>query len=245
MKLGRLFIFLTALVALMALAAIATFPQRIYNTLMTTLKGRFTIEQRVQRHGEAAHARMAPYFERAGVAYPPATVILVGLKQEKRLELYAGDDPNRLRFIRDYPILAASGTAGPKLRRGDRQVPEGIYRIESLNPNSNFHLSLRVEYPNAFDRMIAQEEGRADLGSDIMIHGGSASVGCLAMGDPAIEELFVLAAQSGLDALTVILCPNDLRFHPPPHEVLKQGQRRADLYDQIKAALPAPPPPQP
>src|SRR5690606_4961 len=99
-----------------------------------------------------------------------------------------------LRFVRALPVLAASGRVGPKLQYGDYQVPEGFYRIEALNPNSRFHLALRVNYPNAFDRAEAAREGRTHLGGDIMIHGSNASVGCLAMGDVVSEDLFVLAA---------------------------------------------------
>ena len=70
----------------------------------------------------------------------------------------------------EYPILAASGVLGPKLREGDKQVPEGIYGAEALNPNSKFHLSIRLNYPNTFDRRMAQSDGRTQLGGDIMIH---------------------------------------------------------------------------
>ena len=92
-------------------------------------------------------------------------------------------------FVLADPILAASGVSGPK-REGDKQVPEGFYRIELLNPNSRYHLSLRVNYPNADDLERARQDGRAlsTLGGDIMIHGGSASIGCLALGDPAVGE---------------------------------------------------------
>src|SRR5690606_33287906 len=100
--------------------------------------------------------------------------------------------------VHQYPVLAASGQAGPKLREGDRQVPEGFYAIESLHPNSRFHLALRVNYPNQSDRQRAAEDGRTNLGGDIMIHGSNASVGCLAMGDPAAEDLFVLVADVGI-----------------------------------------------
>jgi len=71
--------------------------------------------------------------------------------------------------VADYRITAASGTAGPKLREGDRQVPEGIYRIVGLNPNSRYHLSMKLDYPNAFDRHQAARDGRARPGSDIFI----------------------------------------------------------------------------
>jgi len=72
-----------------------------------------------------------------------------------------------------------------------------------------FHLAIRVGYPNAFDRAQASRDGRSDLGGDIMIHGGSASVGCLAIGDPAIEELFVLVASVGVERTRVIIAPTE------------------------------------
>jgi len=179
--------------------------------LIAAVGGAATTSDRVATYGESVRARLAPTFEAAGAAYPPPTFTLIGLKAEKRLELWAPDAAGRQRLIKAYPILAASGGAGPKLREGDRQVPEGIYAIESLNPNSRFHLSLRVDYPNAADRRRAQAEGRTELGGDIMIHGSNVSIGCLAMGDPAAEEIFVLAAITGPKNIRVILSPVDFR----------------------------------
>lgn len=115
------------------------------------------------------------------------------------------------RFIRSYPILGASGQLGPKKKEGDRQVPEGFYGVEYLNPNSSFHLSMKIAYPNAEDRAQAALEGRTELGGDIMIHGNTGSRGCLAMGDPAAEELFVLAARAGVANVEVMISPVDFR----------------------------------
>jgi hypothetical protein len=170
-----------------------------------------SLAARLQEYGPSARARLRPFFDAAQVFYPPARVVLLGLKQEKLLEIYAAGANQNLRFLCSYPILAASGSAGPKLREGDQQVPEGIYPVESLNPNSKFHLALRVGYPNQFDRDQARLDGRDNLGGDIMIHGGAVSVGCLAMGDPAAEDLFILAADTGIDAVTVIISPVDFR----------------------------------
>lgn len=175
------------------------------------VRGRQTVEQRLAQYGPAARERLAPWFRQAGVDYPPAQVTLVGLKQERRLEVHAADKGGEWRFIRAYPILAASGNLGPKLKYGDCQVPEGLYEVESLNPNSRFHLSLRLSYPNEFDRTKAAQEKRTDLGGDIMIHGSNVSVGCLAMGDEAAEELFVLAAETKQRPVRVVLAPVDLR----------------------------------
>lgn len=182
----------------------------------TKVRGRFTVEERLEQYGDRADARLAPHFSAADVSYPPPVLVLVGLKRERLLEVYAGRTRETLHFIRAYPVLAASGTLGPKLREGDRQVPEGVYEIESLNPNSRFHLSLRLGYPNAFDRKQADAEQRKNLGDDIMIHGGAQSVGCLAIGDDAIEELFVLVARVGTANTRLILCPCDFRENAPP-----------------------------
>jgi hypothetical protein len=111
-----------------------------------------TIADRVAQYGPAARARLLPYFSAAGVPYPPARFLLLGLKQERALQLYAAGPAQNLAFIRSFAIIGASGELGPKLQEGDRQVPEGVYRIVYLNPNSIAHLSLALSYPNDFDR---------------------------------------------------------------------------------------------
>ena len=143
----------------------------------------------------------------SGVAFPPSRVRLVGLKEEKLLEVWARRNRGWTR-LRTYPILAASGGPGPKLREGDQQVPEGLYRLTGFNPNSSYHLSIRVDYPSAEDRAIAQREGRTSPGSDIYIHGKAVSIGCLAIGDEAIEELYLLLAETGLRNSDVVLAPS-------------------------------------
>jgi murein L,D-transpeptidase YafK len=131
-------------------------------------------------------------FRAAGVAYPPGEVFLRAFKHEKELELWAGPLGRPLKKVKTYPFCA-SGELGPKRAKGDWQVPEGFYRIEGFNPASQFHLSMRVSYPNALDRKL----GAKDPGGDIYIHGGCASVGCLAMGDDGIEELYTVAREAG------------------------------------------------
>ena len=195
-----------------------------------------TVSDRIRQFGAEARERLQAYFAQARVAYPPAELKLVGLKRDARLEAYARSAHGDWRFVRSYPILAASGESGPKLRAGDGQVPEGLYRVELLNPNSRFHVSLRLNYPNAFDRRMAAADGRTALGGDIMIHGSNVSIGCLAMGDPVAEELFTLAADTRLDHVDVILAPNDLRHGRPA--VMRDGPRWIGaLYDEIAAAL--------
>lgn len=204
---------------------------------------RKTVAERLEQYGEAARRRLLPHFQAAGVPYPPARMTLVGLKSERRLELYAAAPGGPLRFIRSYPFTAASGELGPKLRQGDNQVPEGLYRVELLNPNSLYHLSLRVNYPNAFDKARAAEEERTDLGGDIMIHGNEVSIGCIAIGDEGIEEVFTAAAQTGIEKLSVIISPVDARRAPMP--ATKKPFWLPGLYAQVAAELKKLPPPTP
>ncbi|HAV63444.1 MAG TPA: hypothetical protein DCY13_13890 [Verrucomicrobiales bacterium] len=177
--------------------------------------------------------RLAPL----GLEYPPSSVILVCLKEEKRLELYVSPKGKAPVHVESFPILAASGGPGPKLREGDRQVPEGIYGIESLNPNSRFHLSLRINYPNAFDRHMAAAEGRTNLGGDVMIHGSNVSIGCLAMGDPVAERLFVLAADTGIRSFRVLMCPHDFRVKPAGTPKKSDPVWLAEVYSDLVAEL--------
>ena len=196
-----------------------------------------TVEDRISQFGEIVRARLEPQFRAAGVPYPPRQLTLIGLKQERVLEVHAAGEDGAFRFICSYPILAASGRPGPKLRVGDRQVPEGIYRVPELNPNSLFHLSIRLNYPNEFDLARAAEEGRTEPGTDIMIHGNEASRGCLAMGDPAAEDLFVLAALTGIENIRVILAPWDFRTGATATLPPNVPKWTADLHGQIAREL--------
>jgi hypothetical protein len=174
-----------------------------------------------------------------GLNYPPARVRLLGLKLEKRLEVHAAEAHGGWKLLATYPVLAASGGSGPKLREGDGQVPEGLYRISLLNPNSRFHVSLRVDYPSEEDREHGRRDGRERLGSDIMIHGGRASVGCLAIGDPAIEEVFLLAERVGLANLDALILPHDLRQNPQfPTDVPPWMQERYRCMAEEVRSLP-------
>jgi murein L,D-transpeptidase YafK len=198
------------------------------------------VADRLRQYGGRVRGRLAPCFAKVGIDYPPAKVVLVGIKDEKKLEVWASND-GRFRLVKTYRILGASGRLGPKLREGDCQVPEGLYRIESLNPNSKFHLSLRVNYPNTHDRAQAKEEDRTNLGGDIMIHGGRASIGCLAMGDEAAEDLFILAAETGIENgnVSVILCPVDFRRNEIPKLSYSLPGWTDDLYERIRERLAA------
>jgi murein L,D-transpeptidase YafK len=161
--------------------------------------------------GPKAEFLLKARFRNAGMGYPPERLQLIALKASKRLELWVWADRS-WRHIHDYPIFAASGHAGPKLREGDKQVPEGFYRVTALNPNSRFHLSLKLDYPNPFDWQHAVEEGRKSPGSNIFIHGSAWSVGCLAIGNRNVEELYALVSAVGPEQVQVMIVPYDFRI---------------------------------
>lgn len=206
-------------------------------------RGGYTVDERLEQYGARVERRLRSDFEVSGLAYPPHEVAFLAFKDTRRLEVYArsaSDEP--WRFVRRYPILGASGAPGPKLAEGDRQVPEGIYRAEFLNANSRYHLSIRLNYPNDFDRRMAQRDGRKRLGGDIMIHGSSASIGCLAMGDRAAEDLFVLAALVSKERTRIVVSPTDFRIPGRRAPSLARPEWVESLYAAIRTELTRYPP---
>ncbi len=110
-------------------------------------------------------------------------------KEEKELEIWIKPKASlKFKLLKRYPICSYSGKLGPKLKEGDKQAPEGFYRVKksSLNPNSSYHLSFNLGFPNRYDRA----NGRT--GSYLMIHGNCVSIGCYAMGDRNIEDIYTL-----------------------------------------------------
>jgi murein L,D-transpeptidase YafK len=163
---------------------------------------------RVRAAMHAATSRIGRVFEAKGIAYPAEEIFLRVFKQEQVLELWvkpAAD--SRFRLIRTYEICALAGEPGPKRRQGDEQVPEGFYMIDLFNPMSAYHLSLRVDYPNQRDRIA--NRGRP-MGGDIFIHGGCKSIGCIAVTDAGIQEIYWMAVEArsmGQEAIPVHIFP--------------------------------------
>lgn len=238
MKIKRTHILVLLLAALTLSLPFKKNISQALSPLTNWLMGRATIEDRIEQYGDEAQLRLRPYFQKAGTSYPPKEIVLVGLKKEKLLEVWVRDDrQDNFVIVRQYSVLGSSGKLGPKLQEGDRQVPEGIYRVDSLHPNSSFHLALRLNYPNEFDLLHAKQDGRNSPGSDIMIHGSTASIGCLAMGDETIEELFVMAADTGIENIKVVLAPLDLRKSdlPPTNSDLPTWS--GSLYTKLRDEL--------
>jgi murein L,D-transpeptidase YafK len=131
--------------------------------------------------------RLERELEAAGLLLGAPIFIRI-FKASHELEMWI-ENTQGFQLFRTYRICEMSGELGPKLAEGDHQAPEGFYTVDAdwLNPDSNFHLSFNIGFPNEFDRA----HGRT--GSLIMVHGGCASVGCFAMTDWRMEEIYILA----------------------------------------------------
>lgn len=187
--------------------ALAVFSAELAAAVVTSGAGGRTHEDVLRAIGPKRRPDLRSAAAAAGLPYPPPRLSLVGLKQERALEVWGRADSG-WKLVKSYPVVAASGGPGPKLREGDLQVPEGVYRLTRFNPMSSYHLSIRVDYPSAEDRAAARSEGRTNLGGDIFIHGKAVSIGCLALGDAAIEEVYTLLADVGLGRTRLLLAPN-------------------------------------
>ena len=112
-------------------------------------------------------------------------------KEEKELEVWVKPG-QKFKLFRTYPICKFSGELGPKLREGDGQSPEGFYRVEArqMHPTSRYHLAFNIGFPNEYDRFHKR------TGSFLMVHGNCVSVGCYAMTDDTIKEIYTLTDQA-------------------------------------------------
>ena len=161
-----------------------------------------------------------------------APVLIRIYKEESTLEVWKQDRNRKFALLNSYPICKFSGNLGPKLMQGDYQAPEGFYDITSgqMNPNSSEYLAFNTGFPNAFDRSLGR------TGSFLMVHGGCRSVGCYAMTDYAMEEIYGLvdeAFKGGQDKIQLEAFPfqmtaeNLTRHADDPNtpfwDMLKQG----------------------
>lgn len=185
---------------------------------------------------ERVHPGMKKNLAARGLTFG-APVFMRIFKEERILEVWLGKKGS-YELYQAYAICHYSGDLGPKLREGDNQAPEGFYRVipARMNPNSQFHLSFDLGYPNAYDWANNR------TGSALTVHGNCVSIGCYAMGDPAIEEIWALAeasVRSGSPSFDIHAFP--FRFTPErltrhaasPH--LPFWQNLQEGYDRFEA----------
>lgn len=144
---------------------------------------------RVEQAALAYHNILVPILHQKQIDTIPDFLFLRAFKKEKQLELWASNS-KKLQLIKTYNFTASSGKLGPKHKEGDKQIPEGFYAIDLFNPTSKFFLSMRINYPNKSDKIINANE--AKIGSDIYLHGSNVSIGCIAIGDEKIKELYYI-----------------------------------------------------
>ncbi|PJD95743.1 MAG: hypothetical protein CK426_04220 [Legionella sp.] len=196
------------------------------------------IDKAAKRYGLRVEPQLIAFFTKAGVSYPPQKIALLAFKSERKVELWGKNSGHRWKHIHDYALTGFSGRLGPKLRENDKQIPEGVYRLVNFNPFSSMHLSMMINYPNNFDKEKGYQDGRKHLGNNIFIHGKNLSVGCLAVGDLAIDQLFILARRVGLQNIQIIIAPNDLRNNKKAiTSSFAQPRWLPELYEQISKSL--------
>ena len=176
-------------------------------------------------------------FEQAGLSWPAKQLYIRSFKQDGQLEIWARNAMSEpFSLFKIYNVCALSGKLGPKRREGDLQVPEGFYHINEFNPNSDYHFSLGINYPNQSDLFFADDKP----GGEIYIHGKCATVGCIPILNSPIEELYVLAnivRKQGQDYIPVHIFP--VRFtNENSFKVLQSftavNQQYQDFTNQLK-----------
>ena len=151
-------------------------------------------------------------FEVLGLQWPARQIYIRSFKYDSQLEVWVRNNTNEpFRLFKTYAVCALAGTMGPKRMNGDYQVPEGFYYINAFKPNSEYHMSLGLNYPNASDKIVT---AGSNPGGDIFIHGSCVTVGCIPIQDFQIEEVYIIAMSAksnGQDFIPVHIFP--VRFN--------------------------------
>ena len=147
-------------------------------------------------------------FAAKGLPWPAKYLYIRSFKYDGQLEIWVKNERKEpFKLFKTYKVCAMAGTLGPKRMAGDYQVPEGFYYINEFNPNSNYHLSLGLNYPNQSDKILSDS---VRPGGDIYIHGSCVTVGCIPLTDQFIDEVYILAAyakNAGEDYIPVHIYP--------------------------------------
>jgi murein L,D-transpeptidase YafK len=169
-----------------ALTFIALFLFGLISTKALTAE--IPTSERAEKAIASVEASLKQQLSAKGLSYGAPIFIRI-FKDPGVLELWVRSDKGSFKNFKNYDICTFSGKMGPKLRQGDNQSPEGFYFVNAgrLNPWSQFHLSFNLGYPNQYDRF----HGRT--GSALMVHGNCVSIGCYAMTDAWINEIYALA----------------------------------------------------
>lgn len=161
---------------------------------------------RVREAKAAADDYLRDLFAGKNLTYPPKQIFFRAFKSDQEFEVWVKEN-GKWFLLKEYTICALSGDPGPKRKQGDFQIPEGFYHISLFNPSSQFHLSMKVDYPNQSDRKFCDP---VKPGGDIYIHGECVTIGCLPMTNGEINEIYwlsVLAKSNGQAKIPVHIFP--------------------------------------
>lgn len=180
-------------------------------------------------------------FEAKKISWPPVAMYVRSFKYDRQVEVWVkGDKKEPFKLFKTYKVCMQSGTLGPKRMEGDYQVPEGFYHINEFKPNSNYHLSLGLNYPNASDRLLSDS---LRPGGDIYIHGNCVSTGCLPISDIPMDEVYIIATHAkdnGQDFIPVHIFPvryNVRKSMDYLAELTKNNQSLQEFAVRIKQAF--------
>ncbi len=167
--------------------------------------------ERVRKAYQAKGQTVRDLYEEKKIDPASLQLYLRVFKQEKLLEVWAKDkSQTQFTLLKTFPICQISGELGPKRKEGDEQVPEGFYRIVTFNPQSRYHLSLGLNYPNRSDQILGDT---TDLGGNIFIHGGCGGIGGIPIRDESVQELYTMvvdAKAAGAGRVPVTIFPAKL-----------------------------------
>jgi len=153
-------------------------------------------------------------FEAKGLKWPAKYIYIRSFKYDSQLEVWVKNSTReQFTLFKTFKICAMAGSLGPKRMSGDYQVPEGFYYINEFKPNSAYHLSLGLNYPNASDKMLSDS---LYPGGDIFIHGSCVTEGCIPITNDQIEDLYVITSYAramGQDYIPVHIFP--IQFNNP------------------------------
>lgn len=162
--------------------------------LQTSFKDSQLQHTRVKVAYEQKEKTVQQYFRERKLNHSDFQLFLRAFKKEEELEIWIREaNSESFSLLHTYSFCTSSGTLGPKRKEGDLQIPEGVYHINHFNPQSNFYLSLGLNYPNASDKILSDKQRP---GGSIYIHGNCVTVGCIPITDEKIKELYVLAVEA-------------------------------------------------
>lgn len=179
-------------------------------------------------------------FEAKGLKWPAKYIYIRSFKYDSELEVWVKNSTReQFKLFKTFKVCAMAGSLGPKRMQGDYQVPEGFYYINEFKPNSQYHLSLGLNYPNASDRLLSDS---LYPGGDIYIHGSCVTEGCIPITNDQIEDLYVITSYAralGQDYIPVHIFP--VQFNNPKsitylERFLKIYRNYKPLADNLEAA---------